>query len=136
MKHKLPETPKVTVDAIIRVGNRIVLIERKNPPLGYAFPGGFVDVGESCEEAVIREVKEEVGLDATMAGLLGVYSKPDRDKRGHIMSVAYVLVALGVPVAADDAKSAFLMTVQEAGEKTLIADHSRMLVDFYYNYCS
>jgi len=128
---KLPETPKVAVDAIIHVDGKIVLIKRKYPPLGYAFPGGFVDVGESCEDAVVREVKEEVNLNAIVSGVLGVYSDPSRDERGHIISIAYLLAAQGTPKASDDAKEAFLLTPKEACKKVLIADHKQMLIDFY-----
>jgi len=135
-KLKLPETPKLTVDAIIHVFNKIVLIKRKFPPLGYAFPGGFVDIGESCEQAVKREAKEETGLICKVSGPLGVYSDPNRDRRGHIVSVAYILTAPkgSIPVAADDAKEAFLVTPYEASRKTLVADHGQMLIDFYHQY--
>ena len=137
-KFKLPETPKVTVDGIIQVGSNIVLIKRKNPPLGHAFPGGFVDIGESCEAAVVREMKEEVSLDTAVVGLLGVYSDPQRDIRNdennQIMSIAYVLTADGVPKAADDAKDAFLVSATEAMHMPLIADHGQMIVDFYYKF--
>lgn len=132
---ELPETPKVTVDAIIQVSSYIVLIKRKNPPLGFAFPGGFVDVGESCEDAVVREVKEETGLSARVVELLGVYSDPKRDKRGHIVTVTYILTAYGIPEAADDAKEAFLIGPGEALGKDMIADHNQMLKDFLHKYC-
>jgi len=136
VKFKLPETPKLTVDGIIHVHNRIVMIERKNPPLGYAFPGGFVEVGESCEDAVVRELKEEVGLDCIVRGVLGVYSEPDRDKRGHIVTITYILTAPkgSKPIAADDAKKAFLITPHEANKKVLVVDHKQMLIDFYNHY--
>lgn len=137
VKLGLPETPKLTVDAIIHVFNKIVLIKRKFPPLGYAFPGGFVDIGETCEQAVRREAKEETGLTCKIQSLLGVYSDPNRDKkRGHIVSVAYILTAPkgSIPVAADDAKEAFLVTPYQASHKTLIADHGQMLINFYHHY--
>lgn len=136
LNRHLPETPKLTVDAIIHIHDKIVLIERKNPPLGYAFPGGFVDVGESCEEAVLREAKEEVCLDCKVRSVLGVYSEPDRDKRGHIVSIAYILTAPkgSIPIAADDAKEAFLTTPRYACKKILVADHKQMLIDFYHHY--
>ena len=135
-KLKLPETPKLAVDAIIHVFDKIVIIKRKNPPLGYAFPGGFVDIGETCEQAVVREAKEETSLVCEVRSVLGVYSDPQRDKRGHIVSIAYILTAPkgSVPVAADDADGAFLITPFEASRKTLVADHGKMLIDFYYQY--
>jgi len=128
---RLPETPKIAVDAIINVNGKVVLIKRKYPPFGFAFPGGFVDVGESCEDAVVREAKEEVNLYATVLGVLGVYSDPSRDERGHIVSIAYLLAAQGTPKAGDDAKEAFLFTPKEACKQPLVADHGQMLVDFY-----
>ena len=136
MKFKLPETPKLTVDAIIHVHDKIILIERKNAPFGFAFPGGFVDQGESCEEAVLREAKEEVSLDCELQGVLGVYSEPDRDKRGHIVSITYILTAAkgSIPKAADDAKNAFLIDPKAACKLVLIADHKQMLIDFYHKY--
>lgn len=90
---ELPETPKLTVDAVVYFRGRIVIIERKFPPLGLAVIGGFVDVGESCEQAAIREVKEETGLDVWIRGLIGVFSDPERDERGHLVSVAYLAEA-------------------------------------------
>jgi len=128
--------PYLAVDGIVHIHDKIVLIERENPPLGYAFPGGFVDYGESCEDAVVREVKEEICLDAKVTGVLGVYSEPLRDERAHIVSIAYILTAPkgSIPRAADDAKDAFLITPHDACQKILIADHRQMLIDFYHQY--
>jgi len=135
-KFKLPATPKIAVDAIIHVFDKIVLIKRKFPPLGYAFPGGFMDIGETCEQAVVREAKEETGLICEVSGVLGVYSDPIRDKRGHVVSITYILTAPkgSIPVAADDAKEAFLTTPHDACQKVLVADHKQMLIDFYHKY--
>ena len=84
-----PRNPTPTVDIIIYApGRGIVLVERKNPPLGWALPGGFVEYGESCEAAAVREAKEETGLDVVLTGLVGVYSDPARDPRGHTMASA------------------------------------------------
>jgi ADP-ribose pyrophosphatase YjhB (NUDIX family) len=85
-----PVCPLIAVDVIIEIDGRIVLIERKNYPPGWAIPGGFVDVGESVEAAAIREMREETGLDVELTDLLGVYSRPDRDPRGHTVSIVYV----------------------------------------------
>lgn len=104
-----PQTPLLAVDGIVRLWEEttfrgIVLIERLYPPYGFALPGGFVQVGETVEEAVIREIKEETGLDATIRKLLGVYSHPDRDPRFHVASAVFILDAKGSPSAGDDAK--------------------------------
>jgi len=129
------ETPKLTVDVIVRVweGDHlqgIVLIQRKNPPLGLAIPGGFVEVGESVEAAAVREMKEEVGLDVRLAGLLGVYSDPKRDPRFHTASVVFVGDALGKPRAASDAKEVMVYPFEEIPLDRLVFDHRQILLDF------
>jgi len=102
-----PKTPSLTTDIIIELSDRpdvpIVLIRRKNPPDGWALPGGFVDVGESTEHAAVREAEEETSLRVTLKVLLGCYSDPGRDPRGHTASVVYVAEAAGEPCAQDDA---------------------------------
>ncbi|MCS7139296.1 MAG: NUDIX hydrolase [Candidatus Nezhaarchaeota archaeon] len=90
--------PILAVDAlVVRRGGSIVLVKRKRPPYEgfWALPGGFVEYGEAVEEAVKREVKEETGLDVEIRGLIGVYSKPDRDPRGHVISIAYLTTEVG-----------------------------------------
>ena len=128
-----PVTPLLTVDTIIRLRNRsaalVVLIERLNPPFGWALPGGFVDVGESLEAAAVREAKEETGLDAKLEILLGCYSEPSRDPRGHTVSVVYVATAEGDPVAADDAKNVMLADPRDETLE-LAFDHRRILKDY------
>jgi len=127
-----PVTPLLTVDVVIelpdRDGRPIVLIERRNPPLGWALPGGFVDVGETAEQAAIREAREETSLDVTLRVLLGVYSSPQRDPRGHTVSVVYVGEAHGVPRARDDAKSADVF--DPARPPSLVFDHQLILADY------
>ncbi len=100
--------PVPTVDIIIRIKNTdgIVLVKRRNPPFGWALPGGFVDYGETVEQAAVREAKEETGLDVDLAGQFHVYSAPARDDRLHTLTVVFVADAAGVPVAADDAADA------------------------------
>ncbi len=94
--------PLPTADIIIELaGKGIILIMRKNEPRGWAIPGGFVDYGESLEDAAIREAKEETGLDVALTGQLHTYSKPDRDPRHHTITTVYTATASGTPVAAD-----------------------------------
>lgn len=127
-----PVTPLLTVDVVIelldRDGRPIVLVERRNPPLGWALPGGFVDVGETVERAAIREAGEETSLDVTLRVLLGVYSSPQRDPRGHTVSVVYVGEAHGAPIARDDAKSADAFDPFRA--PPLAFDHQLILADY------
>ncbi|WP_292471532.1 NUDIX hydrolase [Methanolobus sp.] len=126
-----PNTPKLTVDAVIILNKKIVLIERKNPPFQgkFALPGGFVDIGETTEEAVAREVMEETGLTIEIVKLLGVYSKPSRDPRRHTVSIVYMVRGEGVPKADSDAKGVFLFDLQDmpelAFDHNLIIDNAR-----------
>jgi 8-oxo-dGTP diphosphatase len=128
-----PVTPLLAADAIIelidRPGHPIVLIERRNPPHGWALPGGFVDVGESVEAAAMREAAEECGLEIWLKDLLGVYSDPARDPRGHAVSVVYVAVAVGEPRAMDDAK-ALAPFAPDALPDALAFDHGAILEDY------
>jgi len=106
--------PFPTVDIIINVEKKgIVLIKRKNPPHGWAIPGGFVDYGESVENAAKREALEETGLDVTLQGILGVYSDPERDSRMHTISTVFVATAMGMPHAGDDAAEAQIFAVDQ-----------------------
>ncbi|MDR0465956.1 MAG: NUDIX hydrolase [Deltaproteobacteria bacterium] len=124
--------PGLTVDVVIHVPDLgVVLIERRNIPHGFALPGGFVDVGESVEEAAVREAREETGLDVELVGLLGVYSRPDRDPRGHTVAVVFIGRAKdpGVLQAGDDAKrAAFYPLSALPGE--IAFDHAEILQDF------
>ncbi|MCI5141059.1 MAG: NUDIX hydrolase [Candidatus Electrothrix sp. ATG1] len=123
------KNPTPTVDIIIEVAEGIVLIERKNPPLGWALPGGFVDYGESFEDAAVREAKEETGLDVTLVRQFHTYSSPDRDQRQHTASTVFIATAQGIPVGADDAKQAQVFTQESLPE--LAFDHLRIILDYY-----
>ncbi|MCX7989268.1 MAG: NUDIX hydrolase [Aquificaceae bacterium] len=132
---KEPKTPLLAVDAVLRLwdgeGFRgIVLIERLYPPYGLALPGGFVEVGERVEEAVLREVREETGLEARIRKLLGVYSEPGRDPRFHVASVVFVCDAEGEPEAGSDAKRARVYPLEELPLDLLVFDHRRILLDY------
>jgi len=127
---KLPETPKVAVDCIVEYHRKLVVIERLYPPLGYAWPGGFIDVGETAEEAVIREVGEEINLKVNVVDLIGVYSDPKRDPRGHVISLTYIAeYVAGTPKPKDDAKKVHLYTLTEAMKLDMVIDHGQMLMN-------
>lgn len=126
-----PQTPLLTVDAVIELldaPGQIVLIERGHPPPGWALPGGFVDVGETVEQAAVREAREETGLTVTLTGLLGVYSDPQRDPRGHTVSVVFVGHAHGVPQGGDDARVA--RGWDPLAPPPLAFDHARIVADY------
>jgi 8-oxo-dGTP diphosphatase len=128
-----PATPAVAVDVVIelvdRPGRPIVLIERRNPPFGWALPGGFVDLGESLEHAAVREAREETSLVVRLKALLGCYSDPARDPRGHTVSPVYVAEATGEPVAADDARNLAVFD-PESLPVGLAFDHALILEDY------
>lgn len=128
-----PETPALAADIIIELidypGRPIVLIERAFPPYGWAIPGGFVDIGERIETAAVREAKEEVCLDVRLIALLGIYSDPSRDHRGHTVTACYVAEASGKPIAADDAKNCQVFDIDKLPE-LLAFDHAQVLDDY------
>ncbi|NJD76066.1 MAG: NUDIX hydrolase [Candidatus Methanoperedens sp.] len=124
-----PVTPLLTVDALVIFKGKIVLIRRKNPPFKdkFALPGGFVEVGETVETAAAREAKEETGLDIEIMKLIGVYSDPSRDPRGHTVSVCFLAKGNGNIKAGSDAKDTGLFSLNEIPE--LAFDHNRIVED-------
>ncbi len=130
------KTPFLAVDGIIKVFDNkenflgIVLIERKNPPYGVALPGGFVEVGEKVEEALVREMKEETSLDVEIIRLFNIYSDPKRDPRFHTVSCTFVCKAYGSPKGGDDAKEAKIYKLEDIPFEKLSFDHPKILRDF------
>jgi len=123
-----PTTPLLTVDIIIEAAGGIVLIERKNPPEGWALPGGFVDVGESVAAAAVREAREETSLEVTLVEQFFAYSDPKRDPRGATASVVFIGQATGTPRAEDDAKNIGIYALDKLPQ--LAFDHGQILEDY------
>ncbi len=123
----IPVTPLLAVDALIIYEGKIVLIKRKNPPYQghFALPGGFVEIGETVEAAVVREAKEETGLDIEILKLLGVYSEPSRDPRGHVVSICYLARGSGTLKPDSDAIDLRLFDLNEIPE--LAFDHNKII---------
>ncbi len=128
-KIRIYANPVPTVDIIIQLKQGIVLIERKNPPIGLAIPGGFVDYGESVEDAARREAMEETGLEVRLIQQLGVYSDPRRDPRQHTISTVFIADSYGTPRAGDDAAKVSVFRIEEIPDN-LVFDHSRILRDY------
>ena len=127
--------PIPTVDIIIEIKREngqegIILIKRKNPPHGWALPGGFVDYGESLEEAAVREAKEETSLNIRLKSQFHTYSDPKRDPRKHTISTVYVATAQGKPKAQDDAQDIGIFTEEEINFP-LAFDHRKILTDYF-----
>ena len=133
--HEKIKTPKLTVDAIVEYQGKIILIKRKNPPHGWALPGGFVDDGESVENAVARELKEETNVDLKDLKQFHVYSDPNRDPRFHTVSVVFTATTDTAPKAGDDAKAVGLYTKLEVFEliqsEEICFDHGEVLNDYF-----
>lgn len=127
-----PRNPYLTIDVIIEIDGGIILIKRKKPPPGWAIPGGFVDYGETIEDAVIREAKEETGLDINIVRQFHTYSHPDRDPRHHTVSTVFIATASGSPEAGDDAKKAEIFT-RDTLPDDLAFDHRQILKDYFNN---
>jgi 8-oxo-dGTP diphosphatase len=127
----MQRNPFPTVDVIIELdGGGIVLIRRKNPPPGWALPGGFIDYGESAEAAALREAREETSLEVQLVELLHVYSDPARDPRHHTLSTVFIATANGQPKGADDATEAQIF-YQDRLPSPLAFDHAKILQDYF-----
>jgi len=124
------KNPLLTVDIIIEINDGIVLIERRNPPYGWALPGGFVDYGESLEEAAVREAKEETSLDVTLKKQFHTYSDPGRDPRHHSVSTVFIGGSKGIPEAGDDAKNLNIFS-QETLPEPIVFDHREILTHYF-----
>ena len=122
--------PIPTVDIIIEIDDGIVLVKRKNPPYGWALPGGFVDWGETLEHAAKREAKEETGLDVELLRQYHTYSDPSRDPRKHTISTVFLARASGTPIGGDDALEARIFTRETIPEE-MAFDHHRILMDYF-----
>jgi ADP-ribose pyrophosphatase YjhB (NUDIX family) len=122
--------PVPTVDVIIRYGDGIILIKRKNPPEGWALPGGFVDYGEPLEGAAVREAREETGLTVRLVRQFHTYSDPGRDPRQHTITTVFIAEASGDAKAGDDAGE---LGVFNAGDlpQNIVFDHTQILNDYF-----
>ncbi len=123
------KNPVPTVDIIIEHRQGLVLIERAKPPYGWALPGGFVEYGESLEEAAVREAQEETGLQVALLGQFHTYSDPDRDPRQHTITTVYVAQGSGEPQAATDAARLAVFSPEDLPDN-LAFDHKRILADY------
>ena len=123
------KNPLPTVDIIIETMGGIVLIERKNKPFGWALPGGFVDYGESLEQAAVREALEETGLQVILKEQLKTYSDPERDSRHHTISTVFIATSEGSPHAGDDAAKADVFMQEDM--PPLAFDHKNILADYF-----
>jgi 8-oxo-dGTP diphosphatase len=129
MNDDSPRNPLPTVDVVVARGEAVLLVKRRFEPVGWALPGGFVDVGETVAAAAVREAREETGLDVTLDALLHVYSDPARDPRRHTLSVVFVAHAEGEPSGGDDAAEAGFFPL-DALPSPIVFDHARILSDF------
>jgi 8-oxo-dGTP diphosphatase len=125
-----PRNPFPTVDILIEYQGGIVLIRRRNPPYGWAIPGGFVDYGESLEYAAVREAKEETGLEAELVRQFHAYSAPGRDPRVHTISVVFIATGKGNLKAADDAADAAVFSKDNL-PREIAFDHREILEDYF-----
>jgi ADP-ribose pyrophosphatase YjhB (NUDIX family) len=124
------KTPFVTVDIIIELPEGVIVIERKNPPAGWALPGGFVDIGESIEHAAAREAKEETNLDLEDLRQMHTYSDPKRDPRFHTVSTVFIAKGRGRPQSGDDAKNLKVVPYDQLLNIEYAFDHKQVVKDY------
>lgn len=124
------DCPRLAADCIILIEDRVLLIHRRNEPVGWALPGGFVECGESVEDAVRREMKEETGLELAELKQFRVYSDPRRDPRGHTVSVVFSARGVGTPVAGDDADRYRLVDLDDIPGSEMVFDHPQILREY------
>ncbi len=125
--------PKLAVDVLVAKDDKILLIKRKHKPFKgrFALPGGFVEYGETVEQAAVRECREETGIEVELEGLLGVYSAPDRDPRGHVISVVFFANAKkGKPVPSNETEEVGYRNLKEIENLELAFDHETIIEDF------
>ncbi|HIK02919.1 TPA: NUDIX hydrolase [archaeon] len=125
--------PKLAVDILVAKDDKILLIKRKYEPFKgkYALPGGFVEYGETVEQAAVRECKEETGIDVELEGLLGVYSAPDRDPRGHVISIVFFgIPKKGKPTSSNETEDVGYRSLKEIENMELASDHETIIEDF------
>jgi len=127
---KLQRGPFTTVDAIIEINDGLVIIQRSNPPFGWALPGGFVDYGESLEDAVRREIKEETNLEVTDLKQFHTYSEPGRDPRFHTIATVFIAKGQGSPKAGDDAAGLKIVKLNEIEKIDFAFDHKKIIDDY------
>ena len=125
--------PYVTVDIIVELTEGLILIERSNPPYGWALPGGFVDCGESLEQAAAREAKEETNLDLADVRQFHTYSTPDRDPRFHTISTVFIAKGVGQPQFGDDAKGLKIVPYKDLLKLDYAFDHKKIIEDYLQN---
>ncbi|MBN2407564.1 MAG: NUDIX hydrolase [Elusimicrobia bacterium] len=124
--------PLCTIDVIIRVGDKILLVRRKYPPMGWALPGGFVEKGETLEDAARREAREETGMELEGLSQFHAYSDPSRDSRFHSISVVFSAAGKGSPAAASDAERIGLFD-KDSIPDDMAFDHKDIILDFLEN---
>ncbi len=122
--------PLVTVDIIIEIEDKIILIQRANPPYGWALPGGFVDYGEPLESAAVREAKEETSLEVVLEEQFHTYSDPDRDPRHHTITTVFIGQGMGVPKPADDARQLGMFSKHHLPDP-IVFDHQKIIRDYF-----
>lgn len=122
--------PKPTADIIVEIGGKVLLVRRKNPPYGWAIPGGFINYGESAEDAAVREIREETGVEVSGLTQFHTYSDPARDPRHHTITIVFTATSADTPRAGDDALECGLFD-EDNLPSPIVFDHPRILADYY-----